>query len=106
MHYTKKAKSSSNIGMIGTFLVFLLVLVMLAAGTQKLANAASSEGVAATRQAIERASVLCYATEGFYPPGLTYIEKNYGIQVDYARYAVRYEVQASNIMPVILVTPR
>lgn len=106
MHGKKQSRMNGNFSMVATFLVFVLVLVMLFVGTTNLSSAASEEGVAATYKAIERAAVLCYATEGFYPPGLAYIEDRYGVQVDHARYAVRYEVFASNIMPNIRVVPR
>ena len=99
---TKKSKTGA-IGAIATWLVFLAVLAALIVGTTRLSGGASREGMDATQEAIERAAVLCYATEGFYPPSLDYIEDNYGVQIDRSRYAVRYEVFASNVMPVIRV---
>ncbi len=83
--------------------VFLLILAALFIGTRNLAGGTGAEGQRATQQAIERAAVLCYATEGFYPPSLEYIQQNYGVQIDTARYTVRYETFASNVMPVIQV---
>ncbi|HAQ39394.1 MAG TPA: hypothetical protein DCM73_00135 [Clostridiales bacterium] len=49
--------------------------------------------------AIKRSAVQCYAIEGFYPPDVEYLEKNYGLVVDYDRYVVNYSIFASNIMP-------
>ena len=89
-----------------TAALFLMMLVVLVAATFNLSSGADEEGIAATRAAIEKASVLCYATEGFYPPSLSYIEEHYGVQVDRTRYAVRYEAFASNITPTISVTAR
>lgn len=106
MHRQKKSRMNGNFSMVVTFLVFVLVLAVLFVGTTNLSSAAGEEGVAATYKAIERAAVLCYATEGFYPPGLAYIEQRYGVQIDYDRYAVRYEVMGSNITPTIRVTAR
>lgn len=106
MHRSKQGGFAGNFSMLATFLVFVLVLVILFVGTRNLSAGAGEEGVAATHQAIERAAVLCYATEGFYPPGLQYIKDRYGVQVDESRYVVRYEVNASNIMPVIRVAAR
>jgi hypothetical protein len=100
------AKSGGNVGMVITSVLFLLVLAMLALGITNLSGSAGADGVSATRQAIERATVLCYATEGYYPPSLSYIEETYGVQIDYARYSVRYEVFAANNMPVIQVIPK
>lgn len=88
---------------------FLLLAAMLAAaffGVRQVASATSQEGVTAARQAIERAAVLCYASEGFYPPSFAYIQENYGVQIDTQQYAVRYEVFASNVMPNVVVVER
>ncbi len=90
-------------GMAITWVVFLLILVALFIGTRNLAGDTGAEGQRATQQAIERAAVLCYATEGFYPPSLEYIEQNYGVQIDKGLYTVRYDVFASNVMPVVQV---
>ena len=53
--------------------------------------------------ALSRAAVACYATEGVYPPNIQYLEKNYGIQINQDLYTVKYEVIASNLMPDITV---
>ncbi len=106
MQRQKQSKLAGRSGIIASFLVFAAVLAILFFATANLSRHAGEEGVAATRDAIERAAVLCYATEGFYPPGLAYIEAHYGVQVDHARFAVRYEVYASNIMPLIQVVGR
>lgn len=91
-------------GILVTLAVFLIVLAALAVGTVNLSGDTGQEGQRATQQAIERAAVLCYATEGFYPPSLQYIEENYGVQIDSKRYTIQYEVFASNVMPVIRVS--
>ena len=49
--------------------------------------------------AIVRSAVQCYAIEGFYPPDIEYLEKNYGLVVDHHKYVISYSVFASNIMP-------
>ncbi|MDL2254510.1 hypothetical protein LJC49_10685 [Ruminococcaceae bacterium OttesenSCG-928-I18] len=91
------------LGMAATWVIFIAVLIALIIATTNLSGGADREGQAATQQAIERAAVLCYATEGFYPPSLSYIEDHYGVQIDRAKYVVRYEVFASNVMPVVRV---
>ena len=57
------------------------------------------------RKAITRACIQCYAIEGRYPPGVEYLEENYGIQIDHDKYNVFYDGFASNIMPEITVIP-
>lgn len=99
----KNKTRNGGTGLLVSSILFIAMLAILLVGTVRLAGSASEEGARTTRDAIERATVLCYATEGYYPPGLSYIEKNYGVQIDRSRYVVRYEIFASNIMPNIRV---
>lgn len=102
----KKHKEKNWIGISTTVLLFLAMFVIIVIGTGNILGTTNSEGLETTRQAIERATVLCYSSEGYYPPGLSYIESKYGVQIDHSRYAVRYEVFASNVMPNIRVVER
>lgn len=89
-----------------SLVLFAAMLVVLVVGTVQVSIGESEGDIKVTRQAIERAAVLCYATEGFYPPSLAYIEENYGVQINHERYFVSYEVFASNIMPNIYIHER
>lgn len=100
---SKKQGTVASIAMVAMFLAFLIIVSV---GLHRLSSAASTEGAEAMYQAIERAAVLCYASEGFYPPTLAYIEENYGVQIDRTNYVIHYQVFASNIMPQIQVTSR
>lgn len=64
---------------------------------------ASEAGLQQLEQAIWRAAVVCYATEGRYPPDIQYLEENYGIQINARKYIVEYQVYAQNMMPDITV---
>ncbi len=55
---------------------------------------------------IRRALAACYTLEGSYPPDIDYICTHYGVQIDYDKYNVFYEVFAENLMPEITVTER
>ena len=70
---------------------------------RKLLAALQAQNPQGLEDAIHRAVVSCYATEGFYPPTLDYVEEHYGIQIDSSRYAVFYEIFAENLMPDITV---
>ena len=70
---------------------------------RKLLAALQAQNSQGLEDAIHRAVVSCYATEGFYPPTLDYVEEHYGIQIDSSRYAVFYEIFAENLMPDITV---
>lgn len=84
---------------VGILVIFLSALSNLNAGS-------SDEGKQQLEQAIKRGVISCYATEGFYPPNLEYLEEHYGIRVDKERYAVIYDVFAENLMPDITVLER
>lgn len=99
-------KKIPNFASIFTILLFVVIMVFVMVGTADVSQSAGHEGAQALRSAIERASILCYASEGFYPPSLAYIQDNYGVQIDTATYVVRYDVTASNLMPVIFVSVR
>lgn len=91
------------LGYLRSFIIFMAVIVVFSFLAVSINNRTASEGEKALRQAIQKASVQCYAVEGRYPSSVEYLEKNYGIQIDYDRYAVFYEGFASNIMPDITV---
>lgn len=82
------------------------VLLLFLTGLSNLDRDSSEEGRQQLEDALRRAAVACYATEGVYPPNLDYLKEHYGIQVDEEHYAVFYEVFASNLMPDITVLER
>ncbi len=54
-------------------------------------------------EAIRQAAVSCYASEGIYPPSISYLEEHYGIQIDKKHYNVFYEIYGENLIPEITV---
>ena len=75
-------------------------------GLNNLSSKTQEEQMKATREAITRAAVQCYAIEGQYPPDLEYLKAHYGIDDYSGRYIVDYQVFASNIMTTITVLPK
>ena len=93
-------------GKLGALMPFLLSLLMLAVFLVAFSNfheGQRDEGRRQLEDAVRRATVACYAAEGIYPPSVAYLEEHYGIQIDHERYAVMYDVFASNLMPDITV---
>ncbi|WP_330587181.1 hypothetical protein [Aminipila butyrica] len=84
--------------------VFIGVVGSFVYAINGISQRTDQEGAAALQQAIQRASVQCYAIEGRYPASVDYLVENYGVQVDTDKYAVFYEGFASNIMPDITVS--
>ena len=87
------------------FVILLAVGIFLwfSASISNLSIGRTAENKQQLEQALARAAVACYASEGVYPPDVTYLEEHYGVQIDHTLYTVKYEVIASNLMPDITV---
>jgi len=87
-----------------TPVVFTLsVIAMVLIGLRETEVSSRAAGLRLLEESLMRAAVQCYAVEGSYPEGIAYIEKHYGVYIDRTRYAVHYEIFASNILPDITV---
>jgi len=82
--------------------VLLLVLIFFSV-TESFSEDRSKHDKENFERALNRAAVACYAIEGAYPPSVEYLIENYRIRVNTAKYAVKYELYASNLMPSITV---
>lgn len=78
-------------------------VLCLATAVSNLKNGRDRQGRRQLEDTIRRAAVTCYATEGIYPPTLSYLERHYGVQIDTRRYTVDYHVFAENLVPDIVV---
>lgn len=87
-------------------LVFAVTAVWLVRAVEHTAEASDREGLRMAEQAVRRAAVSCYALEGAYPASYEDLKERTGVAVDEERYAVFYEIFASNIMPEITVVER
>jgi len=91
---------------IATWIGLLFFICAIAAagfGIAGMRNRNSEQQLAVQKKAIERAAVLCYALEGFYPPGIEHLEEKYGLIVDRDKFFVSYRTFGSNIRPEISV---
>ena len=87
-------------------LIALAVLLCFLAAVGRLEQGHTEEGRRQLEDALRRTAVSCYASEGFYPPNVTYMVQHYGLQYDEGAYRVHYEIFASNLMPEITVVER
>jgi len=99
----KKLRRMSALYWMLTGLVCAAAAAILLTAVSNLQSGQTDEGKRQLEDAIRRASVACYATEGIYPPTLSYLEEHYGIQVDSSRYTVFYDVFAENLAPDVTV---
>lgn len=92
-------RKRSLILLLAVGLFFLLALSRLEEGRR-------AAGVEQLETAVRKTAVSCYASEGFYPPDVTYLQEHYGLQFDEETYVIHYERTASNWMPDITVLER
>ncbi|MDR1421931.1 MAG: hypothetical protein LBI64_03595 [Coriobacteriales bacterium] len=73
-----------------------------------VSNSVDTNQIAFVEDSVRRSAVQCYAIEGRFPGtigGVQYLEHNYGLTIDYSRYAIYYESMGDNLMPAIRVIP-
>ena len=84
-------------------IIAILVLGCFLGGISNLSKGHAEEDKQRLQEVLRQNVVACYATEGFYPPDIAYLEEHYGIQIDKSRYVVKYTAIAENLMPDITV---
>lgn len=85
---------------------FALVAAWMLYGIRDASETSRREGLRMAEQAVRQAAVGCYSLEGAYPASYESLKEKTGLAVDEERYAVHYEIFASNIMPEITVVER
>ena len=90
-------------GMLVPILFTVSVMLMIVYGQRQTERSSKAEGLRILEDSIRRAVVVCYAVEGKYPDTIQHIEENYGIHIDWSKYAVHYSIFASNLFPDITV---
>ena len=100
MYSDKKKKHTFWIWIV-LALAAIFVLVYTFAGHS--GEDLTEESAAAIQEAVRRCAMQCYVVEGVYPENLSYLEENYGLQINTRDFYVRYDAFASNLPPDIRV---
>ena len=90
----------------GRLILLAAVALFFLSAVSRLENDRREAGRQQLETAVRRTAVSCYASEGFYPPDVAYMQEHYGLQFDEETYIIRYERPASNWMPDITVLER
>ncbi len=101
-----KRQKNSFLPLLGGLLVPVVAVAALlcfAMALESLNSGRAEEDLRQLEETLRRGCVACYAAEGVYPPSIDYLKEHYGLQVDEARYTVRYSAFAENLMPDITV---
>lgn len=102
----KKIKSIKNFKVIFYFIFIIIFFVCLFFIFQWNKKYVDKQEINLIQQSVKKAVINCYAIEGVYPQDLEYIEKNYGVNIDYDKYVVDYQIFAPNVLPTIEVAPK
>lgn len=86
-------------------LFFCGMVILFISGLNSVSRIASGNKEEGLKRAIIQNAVHCYATEGFYPDSISYLEEHYGLTYDKDKYVISYEVIGSNMMPDVAVIP-
>ncbi len=84
-------------------LLFLLIFVVFLFGVSKASESSVTEQKQSLSDAIDRAVIQCYATEGRYPESFEYLRENYGIIYDDDQFRVDYVIYGSNMRPEVTI---
>ena len=77
--------------------------LLLLLGVWAVWNGAQAAMREQAAQSLRTAVLDAAALEGAYPQSLSYLEENYGVQVNHSRFIVSYEAYASNQLPAVAV---
>jgi hypothetical protein len=86
--------------------LFVGVAIWMLSGVRAASEASEQEGFRQAELSVRQAAVSIYALEGAYPESYEALRQRSGIAIDEEKYAVVYEIFASNIMPEITVVRR
>lgn len=98
-----RTKNRINISLVTVLIVFAAVVFLFISGVTDVSKTSDEQSMQQLQQSIEAAAKNCYAVEGFYPAGVSYLEEHYGIDIDDSKYVVLYELLGSNIAPYVKV---
>lgn len=91
-------------GIIVSLVVFGIVLATATMLLNRIDRSSAEAEEQLVRDAVKRAAVTCYATEGAYPESLDYLKAQYGLIYNEEEFFISYNAFASNLMPDIQVT--
>ena len=103
MKKRKYGDRGSWVPMVLGLLVFAAVAVRMVRGVQEAAEVSDREGLRMAEEAVNRAVVSCYSLEGVYPASYEDLKAKSGLAIDEEKYAVFYDIFASNIRPDVTV---
>lgn len=90
-------------GLVFSLLLLALLLAVALFALSAFEGRADGQQEALLSTAVRGAAITCYAVEGRYPARISYLQEHYGVTWDEARFIVRYDAFADNVLPEIAV---
>ena len=81
--------------LIAVLLVLALVIAGFSLGISRLETGHHQQDKALLEEVLHRTAVACFASEGFYPPDIGYMQTHYGLTFDEETYLVHMTKTAS-----------
>ena len=97
IHQIKK-KNVASTTLISAGL-FVIIFVFFLFAVSKASSGSVSEQRQNLSDAIDKAIIQCYVTEGRYPESFEYLKENYGIIYDDELFRVDYVIYGTNMKP-------
>ena len=103
--YKSKGETKTIISLILIVIIAIVIIYAVWFIADSLQSTQDQEALTATKNAVMKSAVQCYAIEGQYPTGLSYLEENYGLTLNKEKYVYHYESIGANIVPIVDVYP-
>ncbi|WP_051532851.1 hypothetical protein [Lachnobacterium bovis] len=87
----------------GIALLFLMLFLDFSIFSDNLNNRTLAQEQKFIEEALEKNITTCYCVEGFYPPNLNYIEREYGFTYNSTKFYIDYTFIADNLRPHVIV---
>lgn len=79
--------------------MFIIIFILFLFGVSKASQGSIDEQRQNLSDAVDRAIIQCYVTEGRYPESFEYLKDNYGIIYDDELFRVDYVIFGTNMKP-------
>ncbi len=101
VHQIKRNNRAETI--VISAVVFVLIFIVFLFAVSKASEGSIHEQRQSLSDAVDRAIIQCYVTEGKYPESFEYLQENYGIIYDEEQFRVDYVIYASNMRPEVTI---
>jgi len=101
VHQIKRNNRAETI--VISAVVFVLIFIVFLFAVSKASEGSIHEQRQSLSDAVDRAIIQCYVTEGKYPESFEYLKENYGIIYDEEQFRVDYVIYGSNMRPEVTI---